>query len=280
MAVAYTSTYYNQAYDDPSSGVTVYQWSYSVTNTSGNALCLFGWLNLASEVYSEITSSVTSITYGSSSATIDFQADYDWSGGAYGYKAHKFGAHLLNAPTGANNLVITCNQDGAWYIYARATFVSGADTSGSVAYAQQTFDYNPTDDASHTSTLNVPSTTGGLTVGFGDPGGDSSWTVGGFTSGTPTPTVLVEADNINVFPINSYTGTTPNIVMSGTVYVGSGTGWGSGSLTMAGFTFVPSSTPTNVSGVTIVSGITDPGDVTIISGVSVKNTGITLVDFT
>lgn len=241
MAIAYTSTYYNEAGVYPPNGTATYTWSYSVTNTSGNAFCLFGSLDLSGSTWSEINSAVTSITYGGASATIDFQEDYDWSGGGYGAKVRKYGAHLLNAPTGPNNLVIQCNQDGAWGIYARVAFVSGPAISGTVAYAQQSFSY-PEDDQNHISTLSVPSTTGGLTIGFGYAGGDSQWNANGL-SGTPTPTNIVAIGL--PFPLNSYTGTTPNITMSSSIYSDSELYWGSAGVTLAGFSFSPSSTPTS-----------------------------------
>lgn len=153
----------------------IYVLSYGFTNTGGNALCAI--LATINSYYGFIPTATA--TYGGQPLTISFNRSSN------GYYSGAFiGGYLLNAPTGLNTLTFTCSAPGDVLASAVMSF-SGVKTSGTLNYSVGTsIDYN--DDASHTYTVNVTSTTNDVVAGFAymDPSGGVGSQITGM-NGTP-----------------------------------------------------------------------------------------------
>ena len=259
MAVAYASA----GFGTNSPDITSVSFAY---NNTGNALCVV----VASYWYYSGVPPTVSATYAGQSLIKDFTVSdtnynfIDWDG-----------FHKLNAASGANTLTITASsvQD---QINVSVISVSGSSTTALTGYnaiAAEAY----ADDAFHTTpALAITSQANDLVIGFADFNGGEGATQslnGGTIRTTPAGTPSTP------FFSNSYAGASPSVSFTQTYY-GSANDSANGYF-LGGWSFAPSIIPpTPTGGVTIVSGISDPGDVTIISGVSIKHTGTTLVDFT
>jgi hypothetical protein len=243
-------------------------WSFSYTN-NGNAIALVAWA-IENNTYDPPHMTAT---YNGSSFTQDFFIS-DLTYNAVGWT----GLHLLNAASGSNTLVISVNTGTgagvADYIGAYVVSVSGASTTASVLSNASAYYYSGAANATVVApAVAVPSRVNDLVIGFADLNSGSSY-ITALTGTNITPTGTPAG-----FWASYTAGASPSVNVQQTFDYNAGDA-AVGAATM-GFSFSPSGAgPTNVSGVTIVSGISDPGDVTTISGVSIKHTGITLVDFT
>jgi hypothetical protein len=152
MAVAFNSS--ATGYTDVGAP-DIYVLSYGFNNFGGNALCaILATINL--EYGGTPTATAT---YGGQPLTISFNRSSN------GYYSGAFiGGYLLNAPTGLNTLTFTCPIPSDNLASAVMSF-SGVRTSGTLNYSVGTsINYN--DDASHTYTVNVASTTNDVVAGF------------------------------------------------------------------------------------------------------------------
>lgn len=262
MAVAFVST---GVADSGGLIYDTYQLSFSINNPSGNAICIFGEADGDYGTYHPVFSS---ITYDGSALTIDYQQEYDW---AFNYEANitACGAHGSNLSTGSNKTVVVNLSSPSAGIAVRWGLVSGSGTAITSAHG---LTGGVSDDADHTYAISVNSAADNLVVGITYEGGDAGFVQ--FNQGTTQATTPY-------MPINTFTGSAPTASFSVTAYYDTNLGWLGSTIYNFAWSFPPAIIPpTPTGGVTIVSGISDPGDVTVVSGVSIKHTGTTLVDFT
>lgn len=280
MAVAYVSI--TDAGTAEPDYTEYYSLSYGTTNTSGNAIVVQG--DCDANYGGSINPVISSITYGGQSGdsqavatnlTINFQYVFDYAYN-YGWDFLTFGASALGISTGSNTVVITLSSY-AWAIYSRSLFFSGAASSGTIL-AQSSNTGWVSDDANHTFTVsNTPSRTGDLVFIWINRGGDA-----GFVSFTGTPAVTYLYTEPYWFNFTwTQAGATPTVSESQTVYLDTAQNWGGGAVLIDTWSIPPYVAPTTpTGGVTVVSGVSDTGDVSFNLGISIKHTGTTLVDFT
>lgn len=252
MAVAVSSANFNSA---PTLATSL---SFAFTN-AGNAFCMLTSVEWGALGYEPLTT----VTCNGSTITSDFSNDWYLN-----YVGTNKGFHKLNS-SGVNNIVITTVPDpdgfNLGWIHASVICLSGVGSYTSSNAVSSLF--SAFDDTNQTYSLTVTSKVNDLVIGIDFFDGVDSYPVSMSPVWTQTP-----------FWYNQTVGASPSASFSGTYFAAS-TDAGFGGYGLYGWSFSPSSS-TIIGGVTIVSGVTDTGDVSMPLGVSVNHTGVTIKDFT
>ena len=248
MTVAYNSTNTDPAYVFDYDNGGLVQLAFPFVNTGGNALCI-----LASCYGDSAPPTFSSVTCNGTPVTVDWNVPYTSSSGD---PFCFFGGHLLNVPTGTLSFVLDIVPGLSCYdIKARVVSVSGAKANGTVNFNKTINQFNP-------CATSVISKAGDLVIGIASDEGYASCPPSSLNG-----TIISSSGEVWA----SYQNGAASVSVSQTASAGFA------ALCSGAWSF-PAQTASSPSGVTVVSGISDPGDVTNFSGVSVKHTGVTLTD--